>query len=284
MPVASTTPNPAASSPGERPVVARMVAALPPTRWSSASVPATAPSTASPPSRGVGCRWTRRGPGASTAPSRRAMARTRGVTSRLSAAALAARTRSFTVAELPSATCYHWAGVARQCRRRSGEDVARTDLRGSSPERRGGLHAHAAHAKRHGESVVHRAAQMHLAARRAEHDLAVLAELESGSLETVGDAAGPVAEAEHAAFQRALRGDEREVVAVDLSFVIRELERERGVRWVERADAGSDTTAPESQAVPGRLGPHAHDHPAQRERVDPLAAVRILVVDETVAV
>src|SRR5262249_8552990 len=69
-----------------------------------------------------------------------------------------------------------------------------------------------------------------------------------------------------------------------LSFVIRELERERGVRRVERADAGGDATAPEPQAVPGGLGPHAHDHPAERERVDPLAAVRVLVVDETVAV
>src|SRR5262249_50816850 len=107
---------------------------------------------------------------------------------------------------------------------------------------------------------------------------------ESRSLETVGDASGPVAEAEHATLERLLRGDERELVAVDLSFVIRELERERGVRRVERGDAGGDATAPEPQAVPGGLGPHAHDHPAERERVDPLAAVRVLVVDETVAV
>src|SRR5262249_23256970 len=164
----------------------------------------------------------------------------------------------------------------------SGEDVARAELRRSGPERRGRLHAHAAHAKRDRQSPVSRAAEVHLAAGRAEHELAILADLEAGALEAGRERPGLVAEAEHAVLQPGLRGGHRDVVAIELSVAIGELERDPVARVEARG--GGNATAPEPQAVTGALGPHAHHHPAQRERIDPLAAVRILVVNEAVAV
>src|SRR5262249_56293564 len=65
---------------------------------------------------------------------------------------------------------------------------------------------------------------------------------------------------------------------------IRELQGDPLARRVQARGAGESRTAPESQAVTASLWPLAHHHPGQGERIDLLAAVRILVVDEAVAV
>src|SRR5262249_10082997 len=95
---------------------------------------------------------------------------------------------------------------------------------------------------------------------------------------------GLVPESEQAVLQRSLRGGECDVVAVELPAGIRELQGDPLARRVQARGAGESRTAPESQAVTASLWPLAHHHLGQGQRIDLPAAVRILVVDEAVAV
>ena len=85
---------------------------------------------------------------------------------------------------------------------------------------------------------------MHLCAGRAEHDPAVLADLEAGPLEPICERASPVLETEHTALEPALRGDESEILAVEAPVAIRELKGGAGAHRVEACRAaGIDPVA-----------------------------------------